>query len=394
MPEAFVELHTEWGTINLDSNDEKFKQARGLFADVLQSKKAMGVFSELIYAEVEAYMEDLVDRVKKDPEQAIFLMPELTSFFLQVFSKVISGKGLTTDQEQMFRDYNTALLSLSKGSNQYKKGYTALTELTAEMLQRYKEAGESEENTGRWYHDQVAGRRGFEDDRISTTMVLFIWAAYVECANLAVNTLAQIAQYPERNLLTSVRREITVAESIDEILSTIQFKYWDQFDYTLGLLRETLRLVPPGPGIPRYGPSDFALAGYRIPSGTPIMMDPRIGNNDPALFPEPGKFEPLRWIPASGDIPLSSQCPLSGTSLERGAGSWFPGGFGAHQCPGIPIAELVGKMLVTKMASEFDSWENSGDGLTKDGEIKYVNLPIMCPVDEFGMKFKLAEDLS
>ena len=80
---------------------------------------------------------------------------------------------------------------------------------------------------------------------------------------------------------------------------------------------------------------------------------------------------------------------ICGSVLNKGPGSWFPGGFGAHQFPGILIAELSGKMIVSTMASEYEGWEFSGNGLTKDREIKYIGIPIRCTVDTFGMRFKL-----
>ena len=204
---------------------------------------------------------------------------------------------------------------------------------------------------------------------------------------MAVNALTQVVRHPERELLAEVRNELVLAETNPSYGPT-EYKYWNQFPFTLGLLRESLRQVPPGAGVPRYGNFEFELAGYRIPAKTPIMMEPRIGNNDPNLFPEPNQFEPLRWVPVDNPSAKASNCPFAGSALNRGVGSWLPGGFGAHQCPGIPIAELAGKMVVAKMASRFETWEYSGDGLTKNGEIKYVQLPIQCPVDDFGIYFK------
>ena len=56
LPESFDTLHTKWGSLNLDINDQKFKEARGLFADVLQSAESRGVYSKIIYSEVEDYV--------------------------------------------------------------------------------------------------------------------------------------------------------------------------------------------------------------------------------------------------------------------------------------------------------------------------------------------------
>ncbi len=46
-------------------------------------------------------------------------------------------------------------------------------------------------------------------------------------------------------------------------------------------------------------------------------------------------------------------------------------------------------MIVSTMASEYEGWEFSGNGLAKDKEIKYVGILIRCTVDTFGMRFKL-----
>jgi cytochrome P450 len=161
--------------------------------------------------------------------------------------------------------------------------------------------------------------------------------------------------------------------------------------YTVGVLRETLRLQPPGGGVPRYGPSDFMLAGYRIPAKMAVMMEPRIVNRDPNLYAEPLKFVPFRWTSESKQEESASSCPLRGTALNRGPGSWFPGGNGAHRCPGVPLAELVSTMFVAKVSDHFTSWEFGGSGLTSDGEINYESIPVrICPPD-FGLKFHLAE---
>ena len=47
-------------------------------------------------------------------------------------------------------------------------------------------------------------------------------------------------------------------------------------------------------------------------------------------------------------------------------------------------------MFLTKMSQRFESWEYNGDGLDKDGSVKYNMIPIRIPPDDFGMNFKLA----
>ena len=124
-------------------------------------------------------------------------------------------------------------------------------------------------------------------------------------------------------------------------------------------------------------------------------MDPRIGNKDPNLFVEADTFEPLRWVPSSGSSTTpasSSTCPFKGTALNLGKGSWFPGGNGAHRCPGVPLAELVSTQFLASLSERFDSWELGTSGLNPDGTIKYDPIPILIPVDDLGLKFKIREE--
>ena len=91
--------------------------------------------------------------------------------------------------------------------------------------------------------------------------------------------------------------------------SPTNYRFWNQFNYTLGVLQESLQQILPGSGVPGYGPSDFALARYHIPSGTPVMMyaDWKPGSIH-VLAPE--QFEPLPWVPMEDSS--FGRCPFAG----------------------------------------------------------------------------------
>ena len=386
LPDQFKELHTKWGTLNMNANDELFKESRKMFADALQSNEALQHHTEYINQELDKYMADLERRITENPEKPIFLVPELTSLCLQIFSTIFSGEGLTKEQEQLFIDYNAGLLTISKKSNKFVKGAEALNTLKSEMETRYLRldatVGQLNKNPGQFFHDILYNLEGYKNnyDRISSVTLLFIWGAYIECAALMIDAMLISKKDPE-----------TLSRVLDEYRSRLatfhpesSYKFWSGMPYTLGVVRESLRLIPPGGGTPRFSTKDFELQGYRIPANTAVVMDPRIGNSDPELFKNPEEFRPIRWVPANQDD-TSSKCPFRGTALNKGSGSWFPGGYGAHQCPGLPVAELISKMFLIKMANRFTSWECSGSGLTRKGEVKYNEIPIKIPVDELGL---------
>ena len=96
-----------------------------------------------------------------------------------------------------------------------------------------------------------------------------------------------------------------------------------------------------------------------------------------------------------GYIQSSSSCPFSefqGIALKRPE-AWFPGGNGAHKCPGMPLAELVSKIFISKMSHKFESWEFNGDGLKRDGQnIKFIEIPVTIPPNDFGLRFELCNN--
>ena len=385
-PEQFKELHTKWGALNLDANDDVFKQARKLFTDVL-GKSALTTYTGLINDEMDRYIADLSQRVQDDPDGEILLVGELKDLCLQIFSKIFSGKGLSDEQVQMFNDYNDALLGLPFEKKKLERGRFALETLKKEMIGRFKDDALSDSNaSAKHFHDMVAGREGFDDDdRVASAIVLMIWGAYIECASLMVNSLTVITKYDAKST-DKILAELNAQESKAEI-SGSDYAFWSEMNETLGVLRESLRLVPPGGGTPRYSEEDFEFLGYRIPAGTAVMMDPRVGNTDPNLFTEPEKFAPSRWVPSKADE-AASGCPFQGTALKLGVGSWFPGGFGAHQCPGLPLAELTSKIFLAKTVKAFEGWKFES-GLDKKGDVKFVEVPIKIPTDGFGIKFSV-----
>lgn len=61
------------------------------------------------------------------------------------------------------------------------------------------------------------------------------------------------------------------------------------------VLHEALRLCPPAAGVARLATQDIAVDGYRIEAGTLVAVGLYGLHHDPALWPEPKKFDPDRF---------------------------------------------------------------------------------------------------
>ena len=99
--------------------------------------------------------------------------------------------------------------------------------------------------------------------------------------------------------------------------------------YLEAVVHETLRIAPPIPITLRELARDAPLAGHELPRGTVVCPSPYLTQRDPALYPEPERFRPERF-------------------LERRPNpfEYHPFGGGARTCLGLAFAVYEMKLLL------------------------------------------------
>ncbi|GAA0683329.1 cytochrome P450 [Kitasatospora atroaurantiaca] len=90
------------------------------------------------------------------------------------------------------------------------------------------------------------------------------------------------------------------------------------------LVSETLRLYPSAWLLPRHATEDDTLAGRRVEAGTDVLVCPYLTHRDPALWPDPDRFDPRRFTTPGG--------------RPTHLGAYFPFGIGARACLGLQFA--------------------------------------------------------
>jgi cytochrome P450 len=93
--------------------------------------------------------------------------------------------------------------------------------------------------------------------------------------------------------------------------------------------KESMRINPPVPGIPRAAVRDFQFKGHRIPAGTRVAISPMFTHRLPEIWPEPLRFDPLRFTDEA--------------VRARHKYAWVPYGGGAHMCLGLHFAYMQAK---------------------------------------------------
>ncbi|BCS35107.1 hypothetical protein TBR22_A43330 [Luteitalea sp. TBR-22] len=172
----------------------------------------------------------------------------------------------------------------------------------------------------------------FTEDEVVGYAAYGIGASIGYVGRLTAFMLYEILRDPD--LLEAVRREVrdAVARGIDDAAAV----------RSLTLLRsvydETLRLHSLAIGLPFDVVEDIDFLGRRIRRGDSLVVSPVPTSYDPALFPEPGRFDPARCRPPRQE--------------HRRPGACMPFGLGDRRCAAMGLVELMSMLLVGTVLHE------------------------------------------
>ena len=156
-----------------------------------------------------------------------------------------------------------------------------------------------------------------------TTAIALSWTTYL------------LAQHPEV--------DAQLAEELDTVLGgrAPAFEDLPKLRFTEMVIKESMRLYPPVWGFSRQALRAFEVDGYQLPAGTNAFMMQWVTQRDPRFFPEPEKFDPLRW----------REDPVRSGKIPRFA--YFPFGGGPRVCVGAAFAMLEATLLLARISQRF-----------------------------------------
>ncbi|XVF18241.1 hypothetical protein REPUB_Repub11eG0004400 [Reevesia pubescens] len=115
----------------------------------------------------------------------------------------------------------------------------------------------------------------------------------------------------------------------------------DQFQYLKLVIKEALRLHPPGAILTRESRSQFNIKGYNVYPKTRIYLNVWTIGRDPESWENPEQFYPERFIDSSIDY--------KGQHFE-----FLPFGAGRRGCPGMHMGMLTVELTLANLLYHFD----------------------------------------
>ncbi|XP_039062221.1 geraniol 8-hydroxylase-like [Hibiscus syriacus] len=140
--------------------------------------------------------------------------------------------------------------------------------------------------------------------------------------------------------------------------------------YLQAVIKETFRMHPAVPLLlPRRAGSDAYLCEFKVPEGSPVLVNVWAIGRDPSIWEDPNRFTPERF--------LGSEIDVKGNDFGL-----IPFGGGRRICPGLPLANRMLHLMLGSLINSFD-WELEG-GISPNE----MNME-----EKFGISLQMAQPL-
>lgn len=203
---------------------------------------------------------------------------------------------------------------------------------------------------------------GMSDEQVRDELITLFVAGHETTSNALTWTWYLLSQHPQ----VAAR----LYEEVDQVLGARLPTLADlsRLPYTLMVIKEAMRLYPPAWSLNgRQAREATTIGGYPIPAGGIVFISPYVMHRQPRYFPEPERFDPLRFTAEREK------------ALPRYA--YMPFGGGPRICIGNSFAMMEAHLIVATIAQQFAL------ELAPDQEV--VPNPQVTLSSKFGMKMRV-----
>ncbi|MEJ6403735.1 cytochrome P450 [Yoonia sp. 2307UL14-13] len=171
------------------------------------------------------------------------------------------------------------------------------------------------------------------DEEIVNHFNFLMMAAHDTTAASLTKMIWAMATYPEWQ-----NRMIAEVDALGE--TPIDDEAMAALNVTERVFKESLRLMPPAPFIPRQATRAFSFGGVDFPAGTGVVGAPCTILRSSDHWTRPDTFDPDRFAPDRAE-----------DQSHRYA--WAPFGGGAHKCIGLHFATMQVKVFMTLLLRRY-----------------------------------------
>jgi cytochrome P450 len=323
----------------LTSEGELHLRQRRLIQPIFHQKRVAG-YAETMVSRTERMLE------RWQPGAAVDVHAEMTRLTLAVVGDTLFGADVEGEAEEIGAALTESLAAVNRLVFPFVG--PAMERLPLPSRRRFRHSIARLDATIERLIDERRGRPGGADllsmlleargedgapmpDRQvrDEAMTLFL-AGHETTANLLTWAWYLLSQHPEA--------EARLQAEVDAVVGSERprFEHVSELEFVRRVVDEALRLYPPAWVIGRRALEDVDLGTVQVPAGAIVVLSPFVTHRDARWFPEPLRFDPDRWLPASRErIP---------------AYAFFPFGGGKRICIGESFARVEATLVLATVA--------------------------------------------
>ncbi|MEV8313414.1 cytochrome P450 [Streptomyces sp. NPDC059900] len=326
---AFLDPLCEAGNLQVLPADEHTPWRR-LLLSVLAGRPS----HERHFARFAALAGELADRWSAQPDgQPVELQKELTALSLRMICGFALG-GAETDTDRVVTAFEEVLTEHLGRLYQVPRADPRSAERADEALAYLRAtvdgvvaAHRPGDRTDRSDLIGALVEAGQSPARIRDTVMVTLLAAH-HTTGVAVSwTLHLLGRHPEA--------ADRVTAELDQVLgerATPDYGDLRRLTYLDRVLKESMRLFPPGPYGARETTEDLVLGPYAIPAGTTVFYPFWAVHLNPEYWPGPERFDPERFTPEE--------------EAKRPRLAYIPFGIGPRSCEGAALATVEAQLVL------------------------------------------------
>ncbi|XP_078154100.1 cytochrome P450 71A1-like [Carex rostrata] len=354
-----------YGDLAFERYGDNWRQLKKIFTIHLMSTKKIASYKTIREEEVGNLIAKIGDHASISSGDPINLSKVLFSFMNDVVFRVVSGKIMMEEQmyvmvrelvEESFHILGKfsigdlfpsllwleRLIGLSGRASRYRNKWELLIQ---EVIQAHIKSEENNDGHDNFVDillslkndssinfnitmDQITGLLGDAlAGGIDSTYITIDWA------------MSELIKNPKH--MKKVQEEV---RGIVKLGDMVRSEDLDKMSYLKAVIKETLRLHPPGPLlVPRESMEECEINGFTIPKGTKVLINAWAIAREAKSWEMPEEFMPERFI--------GRQVDYKGNDFQ-----FIPFGAGRRICPGILFATVTAELALANLIHRLD-WD-------------------------------------
>ncbi|KAG9450889.1 hypothetical protein H6P81_010854 [Aristolochia fimbriata] len=241
-----------------------------------------------------------------------------------------------------------------------------IEELISPCLDQYSSSSSSKRNYSHYL--QFLLSQGFPQEEVVIFNIFEMFLLAVDSTSLTI-AWALAFLIHDQHIQDKLYKELISLEYYGKE-GALGMEQVSKMKYLQGVVKESTRMRPIAPlGIPHKALNDTSLMGERIEAGTTVMVNLYAVLHDPAVWKEPDRFDPERFLENAsgtpqgklGDDEEKDHAAMIG-AMER---SFLPFGAGRRNCAGMELAKSHVALTLGNLVKAFQ-WSAAIEGELPD----------------------------